>query len=185
MTTVFLSGSRKIGRIGKEVRQRLDNMIENQLEIITGDANGADKAMQAYLASRSYKKIKIFYVGGAPRNNVGHWQAKKVENINKLKGREFYAQKDYEMSKVADYGFVLWDGKSSGSVQNMIWLVSNGKKVVVYYTPEKSFLTVVSEEDLVRLLSRLDRETISALGRKIELPSALKSVGPHQTTLAL
>jgi hypothetical protein len=43
------------------------------------------------------------------------------------------------MAKNADYGFVLWDGKSPGSIENVITLLKGGKSALVYYSPDKEF----------------------------------------------
>jgi hypothetical protein len=169
MTTVFLSGSRKLSRINDAIRYRLDNMIEKNLSIIVGDANGADKAMQSYLAERSYKEVTVFFVGNGSRNNVGQWPSKNVETHKKLSGWRFYAQKDREMAKLADFGFVLWDGKSAGSVDNILTLMKERKKAVVYYAPEKKFYIVKTLADAIGLLQKCDPETYSAIDKKLGL----------------
>jgi len=183
MTTVFLSGSRKIGRVGAEVRRRIDNMVENHLTIVAGDANGADRAMQSYLAELGYRDVTIYFVGDAPRNNVGDWPTKNVLVDEKLSGRDFYAQKDRAMAKTADFGFVLWDGKSSGSVQNMLWLLMENKTVVVYLAPEKQFYNFKTQNELVELLIRCDDETLDDIDRKISLPDRLKKTNRKQQAL--
>jgi len=185
MTTVFLSGSRKIARIGNEVRGRLENMVQNGLTIITGDASGADKAMQTCLHELGYSDVTVYFVGAAPRNNVGNWPTRNVVADVKLQGRDFYAQKDREMAKAADLGFVLWDGKSPGSVQNMLWLVARQKPVVVYVAPEKQFYNFRSESELIDLLSSCDDETLDDLARKIPLPDRLKKANRTQQAFNL
>lgn len=184
MTTVFLSGSRKIGRIGADIRRRIDNMVENSLTIVAGDANGADKAMQSYLAELKYRDVTIYFVGDAPRNNVGHWPTKNVHVNEGLSGRDFYAQKDREMAKIADFGFVLWDGKSSGSVQNMLWLLTEKKPVVVYFAPEKLFYNFRTENELVGVLANCDDAILNDIGRKISLPDPLSKAKRKQPSLS-
>ena len=49
---VFVAGSRQISRLPAEVTSRLDTMIEKGFQILVGDANGADKAVQRDLSSR-------------------------------------------------------------------------------------------------------------------------------------
>lgn len=183
MTTVFLSGSRKISRLTAEIRSRLDNMIQNGLRIIVGDANGADKAMQGYLANARYPDVTVYYVGTAPRNNVGHWLAEEVPTKDGLSGRDFFAQKDRKMSKIADFGFVLWDGKSSGSVQNILWLMQDGKKIVVYYLPEHRFYNLKEQSELVGLFSKCNRSDIADIEKKIALPDFLKQRTSSQVSL--
>ena len=48
---VFVAGSRQISRLPAEVRSRLDTMIEKGFQILVGDANGADKAVQRQRSS--------------------------------------------------------------------------------------------------------------------------------------
>ena len=57
MPTVFVAGSRQISQLPAEVKTRLDTMIEKGFQILVGDANGADKAVQRYLADRSYPNV--------------------------------------------------------------------------------------------------------------------------------
>ncbi|MCK1388722.1 hypothetical protein [Bradyrhizobium sp. 21] len=89
------------------------------------------------------------------------------------------------MAEVADLGFVLWDGKSSGSVQNMLWLLARKKTVVVHFAPEKKFYNFRSENELVNLLSRCDGETLNDLDRKTPLPDRLKKANRTQQAFNL
>lgn len=185
MTKVFLSGSRHVSRLNKDVRQRMDNMIENGLSIVIGDANGADRAMQAHLAERQYRNVIVYFVGEAPRNNVGGWSERRVEGDPNLSGRDHYAQKDKHMSRLCDFGFVLWDGKSPGSVQNMFWLAAEGKKAVVYLVPEHHFHCLKTPDDVVDLLLKRDDDVLDELDKKIELPASLKRANRRQHLLDL
>ena len=60
MTTGFIAGSRAISRLNEQIRERLDNIMRQQLTILVGDANGADKAVQAYLGFLMYARLKIY-----------------------------------------------------------------------------------------------------------------------------
>jgi hypothetical protein len=51
MTKVFIGGSRRLSQLNKDLKGRLDNIVERGFTVIVGDANGADKAVQRYLAS--------------------------------------------------------------------------------------------------------------------------------------
>lgn len=156
MTTVFLSGSRKITRLNDKIRLRIQNILEQGFRIVVGDANGADKAMQSYLAERYYPNVSVFCAGDFCRNNVGSWETRKVSVDKKLKGRAFYTQKDKAMVAEADFGFVLWDGKSEGSINNVLELLSCGKKAVVYFGPQKQFFNVKTPDDVQNLLTLCD-----------------------------
>jgi len=186
MTTVFLSGSRKISRINDAIRQRIDNIVAQDFEIVIGDANGADKAMQAYLAEIRYRHVTVYYVGEKSRNNVGDWRSENVAVSGNLTGRDFYTVKDKEMAQRADFGLVLWDGKSSGSVANVLEMLKFGKKVVVYFAPDKTFYTVGNEDDARRLIGKCDSDAISEIGRKVKLTGTLREIGQsRQNSFAL
>ena len=110
MSTVFIGGSRKISRLPAEVIARMDRMIAQDFAIVVGDANGADKAVQGYLASWSYARVEIFCSGDSPRNNVGAWPLRAVAVPRGARGFAFYTQKDRVMAEEADYGLMIWDG---------------------------------------------------------------------------
>lgn len=57
---------------------------------------------------------------------------RKIAVSPKLTGREFWTQKDKAMA--ADYGFFLWDGKSQDSITNVLELVKDNKKSLVYHS---------------------------------------------------
>ena len=148
MTTVFLSGSRKISRLNDMIRSQIQNMLDQGFYVVIGDANGADKALQGYMAGRNYRNVSVFCAGRVCRNNVGDWDVREVLVDPKLKGRAFYTQKDKKMASMVDCGFVLWDGKSAGSINNVLELLKNGKKTDVYLWPEKRFVNVAGFNDL-------------------------------------
>jgi len=87
MKKVFIGGSRRISRLNAEVTRRIDQMIERELDILIGDANGADKAVQAYLSERQYPNVAVFCTGGQCRNNVAGWPetgVMKMFNIGEI-----------------------------------------------------------------------------------------------------
>jgi len=77
---VFFGGSRKMGRLGQAVRERTENIIANEYLILLGDANGADKAMQRYLAEKNYRNVLVFCMGDVCRNNIGKWKTRNVRS---------------------------------------------------------------------------------------------------------
>jgi hypothetical protein len=156
MTTVFLSGSRKINRLNDVIRGRIQNIVDQGFRVVVGDANGADKAMQSFLSEKIYPNVFVYCAGQTCRNNMGSWEIEKVSVDPKLKGRAFYTQKDKVMAYVADYGLILWDGKSAGSINNVFELLKNGKKAVVYFSPRKEFFSVKTVEDIEALLRYCD-----------------------------
>lgn len=185
METIFLSGSRAISRLNDKIRNRIHNIMDNGFSIIIGDANGADKALQEFLAECNYKDVIIFCAGNTCRNNLGNWNTYKVSVDSKLKGRAFYTQKDKEMAKKADYGLVLWDGKSAGSINNIFELLKKDKCSVVYFSPNKEFYNIKQLEDAQSLLKKCDEKSISTIKKKIGLNSLVKNLeNSYQETLS-
>lgn len=176
MTTVFLSGSRRLNRTNESIQEWIKNIVDQGYRIIVGDANGADKALQKFLAEIHYPQVVVFCSGQNCRNNIGHWETRQITVDTNLKGREFYTQKDKAMAAEADYGFVLWDGKSAGSISNVFELLKRNKKAVVYFSPEKRFFTVSSLNDANMLLEKCDIETFDSIKKKIKLATVSSEV---------
>ena len=169
MTKVFFGGSRKIGRLNKEIKERADNVVSQGYLVLVGDANGADRAMQQYLADKSYPNVLVFCPMGTCRNNVGGWEVRHVAVDRDQKDFQYYAVRDKEMSEEADYGFMLWDGKSKGTLNNVVCLLERDKSVLVYLSPKKQFFTLKLRDDLDNLLSQCDRRTIGQLDRALKI----------------
>ncbi|MDB5069414.1 MAG: transcriptional regulator-like [Candidatus Eremiobacteraeota bacterium] len=136
MNTIFIGGSRHVSRLPSDVRKRLSNVVASGHQVIVGDANGADKAVQKYLFDARYDNVTVFCSGATPRNNLGSWRIHSVSTPKDAKGFQFYAAKDREMARHADIGFMIWDGKSPGTVLNVLRLVRAGKISVLFNVPE-------------------------------------------------
>src|SRR3954469_16000963 len=80
------------------------------------------------------------------------WQARTPTVLNQHESRvmaqnaydtipsqryQFYAAKDREMAREADFGLMIWDGKSAGTTLNVLRLVRAGKIAVLFNVPEK------------------------------------------------
>jgi len=147
MNTVFIGGSRHVSRLPPHAKERLNNVIESGFSVIVGDANGADKAVQKHLLDHHYEHVTVFCSGDACRNNLGQWQTNYVKASKSLKGFQFYAAKDREMAQQADFGLMIWDGKSPGTVLNVLRLLRAGKKAVLLNAPEKTATNFKTEAD--------------------------------------
>jgi len=163
---VFIGGSRAVSKLNPVIRERLDDLIRRGCSILIGDANGADKAVQQYLADRHYPNVEVFCMEEC-RNNVGHWPTRSIEPPNGSKGFSYYAAKDSAMAQEAGCGVMFWDGKSKGTLQNMLKLVGAGKRTLVYFAPSRDFHVLTSEPDLQELLARCDRRSLEAASRAL------------------
>ena len=175
MAKVFIAGSRQITRLPAEVKVRVDTMIDKGFQILVGDANGADKAVQAYLAEKAYPHVLVHCMERHCRNNVGHWPTHEAAAPKGARGFDFYSAKDRVMADAAEYGLMLWDGKSKGTVNNVVHLSRDHKPVVVYVAPTKQFRTIRSPDDLIELLAQGDSDSVQRIASelRLEIPSHL------------
>jgi hypothetical protein len=168
-STVFVAGSRQISRLPAEVKVRLDTMIEKRFQILVGDANGADKAVQRYFADKSYPNVLVHCMKDHCRNNLGNWPTRQLVAPRGAKGFDYYSVKDRAMVEAAEYGLMLWDGKSKGTVNNVVNLSRDHKPVVVYVAPTKQFRTIKTSEDLRDLLAQGDSDSVERIVSELRL----------------
>jgi hypothetical protein len=162
MVSVFIAGSRAVSKLNSKVTERLDNIVRQEFTVLIGDANGADKAVQRYLASRHYPNV-VVYCMEVCRNNVGRWPTRQHEaEPGSRRDRYYYGIKDLAMAKGASCGFMLWDGESKGTLANVVNLLNLHKKTLLYISPRKLFLTLDRPDDLHRALHANGIENVPA-----------------------
>jgi hypothetical protein len=167
-TKVFIAGSRRLSRLSKDVKRRIDNIVGRGFTVIVGDANGADKAVQAYLNGKRYSHVVVFCMEGGCRNNVGDWPTRMITAAGA--GRRdfvYYSTKDRAMVEEAEYALMLWDGRSRGTLTSIVQLVQQGKPVVVYVAPHKSFYTLRQPDHLVQMLGGFDPAALDRIDREL------------------
>jgi len=176
MNSVFVAGSREVSRLNPQIRERLDKILKQNLTVLIGDANGADKAIQKHLAKNRYPKVEV-YCMEVCRNNIGNWQIHRhVARPGSKRDRHYYGIKDLAMAEEADCGFMLWDGKSKGTHTNIVNLLKLGKKALIYLFPKKQFFKLGSIEDFQRVLVASGIANISEI---LDSPDAPKSVSDN------
>ena len=106
-----------------------------------------------------YQRVTVFASNGVARNNVGGWTIHSVPVESNMKGFDFYKQKDIAMANDADYGFMIWDGRSKGTLNNMINLLNQGKKVLLYLTAFNQMCWIEDLESLQKLVAQLPIDT--------------------------
>lgn len=127
---IFISGSISIKKLPKFAIEKIDNIIRKEYLILIGDAKGVDSSVQKYLQEINYKNVIVYYVGNKTRNNHGNWNTNQVRSYNE-KGRQLYTLKDIKMANDADYGLMIWDGVSEGTLKNINVMQSKNKKFFV------------------------------------------------------
>lgn len=175
MKSVFAGGSRNIKRLNDLVRGRLDSIIEKNLSVFVGDANGADKAIQKYFAEKHYRNVVVYCMDGVCRNNIGNWEVRGIRGDRTARGWQYFAQKDLAMAKDASCGFMLWDGRSKGTINNLLNLIRFGRVSVLYMNGEADFATIRTANDLRAVLAKCDLAHLAELEARLDLEARLAS----------
>lgn len=102
------------------------------------------------------KNVKVYASNGRARNNIGLWKLQAIEVPSSVYGREFYTYKDYAMSADCDFGFMIWDGKSKGTLANIKRLLDYGKGVNVYLSEKRLMKSVNCYKEYTSLLEETD-----------------------------
>lgn len=180
---VFISGSMNIKNLDPRVKERIDNIVSQDFEIVVGDADGVDTSIQWHLLNHESKKTTVFCSGSRPRNNLGDWPVKQVETRHAQGSRAFFTAKDICMAEEADIGLMIWDAKSTGTLSNVIELLSRKKKSVVFVNKLKVFKNVARIEDLEELLSYMSEHAKKKADEKIKLFNRINSMKYEQAPL--
>lgn len=166
--TIFIAGSIKIKELAPKVIARLDSLMAKGHSVVVGDADGVDLAAQQYLHQNGYSRVAVFCIN-EPRNNVGNWSVHSIPIPNKRVGRKEFMKKDDAMAKEADYGFMIWDLRSSGTMNNILNLLTFGRSSLVYIQPTDALKAIKSIDDFDHLLSLLSEKDLTAMEKRIGL----------------
>ena len=185
MTTVFIAGSMTIKRLHPLFIDRLSNVVLLKFDVIVGDADGADTSIQKALLDMGAGTVTVYCSGSRPRNNIGNWPVQSVASEAEPGTRAFFTAKDLEMAKAADYGLMMWDAKSTGTLSNVFELLEGRKKCVVFINKEKAFITVSDAAGLNRLIGAMSDAAKSKAEDKIDLSAKVHKIEHKQYDLSL
>lgn len=173
---VFISGSRLIDHVPHQVEEKLDNIMAKGFDVLVGDADGADRAMQLYLRYRRYRKVKVYCSSTRPRYNEGGWGIRNhLGEDYPFGSRAFYTEKDNVMASEADIGLAMWDCGSAGTLNNVINLLSRDKIMVVFLEGRgRRFKDVRTVEDLEELVSYMPDYGRVTADKKIKLSKRIE-----------
>lgn len=184
MKTVFISGSIKIRTLKADFVDRLANIASSDdLRVIVGDANGADKSVQNALKDRGAECVEIYCTGDQPRNNIGGWATRKISSDAPRGTREYYTAKDRAMAEIADFGLMAWDGKSTGTLSNVLELLRRGKYSVVFIHKAGQFVTIKKTDDIEDLLTIMTDDARREADQKIGLSATVRSFGQSEMVI--
>lgn len=183
METVFIAGSISISRLDSRVKERIAKAVDAGLCVAVGDADGADTSIQQHLASIKAEYVTVYCSGSRPRNNVGGWTVEHVYTDAAPGTRGYFTAKDIKMAAAANYGLMIWDAKSTGTLSNVIELLKAKKKSVVFINKAKEFVTVADGQSLDRLLDSMSDSAKAKAERKIALSSKIAALNEPQYLL--
>lgn len=181
--TVFIAGSMNIKNLDAKVKERIDNIVSMGFDVIVGDADGADTSVQWHLFHRSDAKTTVFCSGSRPRNNVGDWPIRVVETVHAEGTRAFFTAKDIKMAEAADYGLMIWDTKSTGTLSNILELLARKKKSVVFVNKAKLFKNVGDVNQLEELIAYMSEVARRKAEDKIKLTERIEALKHEQVQL--
>ncbi|WP_444930997.1 hypothetical protein ACJJIF_04225 [Microbulbifer sp. SSSA002] len=183
MTKVFISGSITIKEIDPAAQERINRIVASTFTIILGDANGADSAVQNYVQHLNYKNVVVYCSGKKARNNLGLWNTEHVSTHHRVGSREFYQAKDKEMASDCDYGFMIWDGSSTGTLSNVIEITRLGKYSLVFISKTREFIKIKCADDIDKLKSLMTGPDIEKANKKIKFEDSLAHLKNSQSSL--
>lgn len=183
MATVFIAGSISISRLHEKVADRINKIVSSDFNVVVGDADGADTSIQECLQRYQARKVTVYCTGDSPRNNVAEWPVHRVVSKAKAGTRAYFTAKDLEMARDSDYGLMVWDGKSTGTLSNVIELLREKKKSVVFVNKNKNFVTISDKGGLERLVAFMSDHARAKADEKIGLAAKIASIAHEQFSL--
>lgn len=183
MTTVFIAGSISISRLHEKVADRINKIVSSDFNVVVGDADGADTSIQECLQRYQARKVTVYCTGDSPRNNVAEWPVHRVVSKAKAGTRAYFTAKDLEMARHSDYGLMVWDCKSTGTLSNVIELLREKKKSVVFVNKNKDFVTVSDKDGLERLVAFMSDHARAKAEEKIGLTAKIANIAHEQFSL--
>ena len=130
-----------------EVRERIDVAVEAGMTIVVGEARGACRRYQDYLASRGYRDVVVGHAKSI-RYNAGGWETRQYGAD--LKSRE------RRMIEDCDSAIIIWVDESGVIAENLEQLKRLGKLTFLYEYSSKDGSSKFGFLDPNRVYRRFD-----------------------------
>ena len=180
MPTVFIAGSISISRLHEKVQERINKIVSSNLRVVVGDAEGADTSIQQCLQKYQARDVTVYCTGYEPRNNVAKWPVHHVQTQARTGSRAYFTAKDLEMARSSDFGLMIWDCKSTGTLSNVIELLKENKKSVVFVNKSSRFLNITDSRGLTELVCLMSEHARSKAEEKIGLSAKIAELKQEQ-----
>lgn len=162
---VVLAGSRKLNFLPLEIKDELEKLISSSSEFLVGDSNGVDLSFQKFLNEKNCRDVVVFSSAGYIRNNVGSWDFAHIKTPLKSISSDRHAFKDRRMCELADFGIMVWDTESAGTLSNVFDLVGQGKKCALFNLLENELVEFQSYRSLISWCDKYPQVSNEALRR--------------------
>ncbi|WP_252384812.1 hypothetical protein, partial [Escherichia coli] len=127
----------------------------------------------------------VFSSSNHPRNNLGGWHVHVVDSEYAPGTRAFFTAKDLKMAEIADYGLMVWDSQSTGTLSNIIELLRQNKYSAVFVNKVKAFELVKTPSDLKKLINYMSPAALEKAEQKIKLSQKLDKLDNSQMQMVL
>ena len=97
---VFIAGPRALRTLDEKIIRQLISISAKEHEVIVGDADGIDTAVQQFFADRQYENVIIYATEGKARNNVGRWKSNRLFHLAKQKVSDTMQRKIWKWQKM-------------------------------------------------------------------------------------
>lgn len=153
---VFISGSISIQELPDNVEKEINKYISKGYEVLVGDAKGVDILVQKFCNEKNYYNLTVYSTYKKPRFLASRsFRVKYIKvDFNIKSERKKQTKKDEAMTLDSDFSFVIWNGKSQGSYENILRALKYKKHVKVYLTDENIFLYNPKEEQVNSIFKR-------------------------------
>lgn len=122
---LLLMGSKafKRAKLPPSIAGHLDKAMSNKMKIVVGEAPGANRLFQDYLATRNYRNVVVGHAKSI-RYNAGNWKTKQYgENVH---------ERETNMIKECTSAIIIWADHSGVIAENLEILKIAGKPVFIY-----------------------------------------------------
>ena len=122
---LLLMGSKAFrqAKLPSRITEHLDNAIDRKMKIIVGEAPGANRLFQDYLAMRKYEDVIVGHAKSI-RYNAGNWKTKQYG--------EKVSEREKNMIRACDSAIIIWADHSGVIAENLEILKRSGKPTFVY-----------------------------------------------------
>ena len=123
--TLLLMGSKayKNKKLPVSVRKKLDSAIDRKMNIVVGEAPGANRLFQDYLAAVDYRRVVVGHAKSI-RYNAGQWKTRQYG--------EQVRERENKMILMCDSAIIIWTDKSGVIAENLEVLKRLNKPTFLY-----------------------------------------------------